>query len=267
MDKKETRFLLVISDTHCGSDVGLAPVEFKTGKGNIISHGSNALQAWLWATYQRCLADAYEIIGKNKFNLLINGDVIEGIHHRSPEVISTYWEEHLAIAEECLAPVAKKANETYVVKGTECHTLELENTLADRLGAVEGVAKEKWLFEMCGNLIDATHHISATGRSYLEGSALSIFMGNARQSYARAGHRVPEIFIRAHRHTPGYFTDGRGCISVTGAFQGLTRYAHKVVPDAISCPSVSLYEWKGFSLPTHHLISYDKPQAKIRKAN
>ena len=266
MPKKSTRYLLVISDTHCGSDVGLAPVEFKTQKGNIVSHGANALQAWLWATYQKCLKDAYDIIGRNSFNLLINGDAIEGIHHRSPEVISQYWDEHLAMAEECLTPVAKKANETYVVKGTECHTLNLEDALASRLGAVEGTAKEKWLFKMNDHLIDATHHISATQRAYLEGSALSIFMGNARQNYARAKHEIPHIFLRAHRHTPGFYSDGRSCISVTGAFQGLTRYGHKVVPDALPCPSVSLYEWRNFALPTHHLICYDKPQERIRQA-
>jgi hypothetical protein len=248
--------------------VGLAPPEFKTKKGNLIAIGENRIQTWLNAYYTRALEDLKGIIGRQPFNLVINGDAIEGIHHRSPEVVSQYWEEHLGIAKAVLKPLTSKANEIFVVKGTECHTQGLEDDLARNIGAVGGKAENKWLFRMNGHLIDATHHISTSGRAYLEASALGIFMGNARLNYARDRHEVPKIFLRGHRHAPGEYSDGRGRMIITGAWQGLTRYGHKVVPDSLPCPSISVLDWtQGFALPTHYSIQYEPPQQEIYETN
>lgn len=257
---------LIVSDTHCGSDVGLLAPSFQTGKGNVITHGNNHHQAWLWQNWKSLLAEAYKIIGKDKFVLTINGDAIEGIHHRSTEMVSQKWEEHLQIATDILKPVADKAAKVLVVKGTECHTQNLEQALSDRLGG--GVAKDKHLYRMHGCLIDAAHHMGTTSRSYLEASSYSIHMGNARLNYARAGHEIPKVFLRGHRHVGGQFNDGYGIYAVTGAWQFLTRHGHKVVTDSIPSPTILVLDWRGArkgDLPRVHELRATPPQEEIQE--
>lgn len=258
---------VVISDTHCGSDVGLMPPSFTTGAGNAITHGVNAHQSWLWQEFQSAWGQVQDVLNGDDFILTLNGDAIEGIHHRSTEMVSQKWEEHLGIATECLKPIAEQASDILVVKGTECHTANLEAALARELGS-KHTAKDKWLYEVSGCLIDAAHHMGATSRAYLEASAYSIHMGNARQQYQRAGHRVPKVFLRGHRHVGGYFYDGYGIFAVTGAWQFLTRHGHKVVTDSIPSPTILVLDWRrvpqgGFPAITE--IRSTPPQATIHE--
>lgn len=233
---------VIISDTHCGSDVGLMPALWENGKGNQLTHGNNFHQQWLWENFISCQQRVYDYLGKEPFILTFNGDAIEGIHHRTTEIVSSKWEEHLDIAIKCLKPLADKSHATLVVKGTECHTLNLENELNRQLGG-EG-AKDKWLYKINGCLVDAAHHIGTTSRAHLESSAYSINIANASRQAERAGHEVPRVFLRGHRHVGGYFSDGYSMMGITGAWQFLTRHGHKVVPDSIPSPTIMVLDWR-----------------------
>jgi hypothetical protein len=170
------------------------------------------------------------------------------------------------MAAEALKPLTSKAAATFVVKGTECHTHDVESYLARLIGARDEVAREKWLINIHGCAIDATHHIGATSRAYLEASALSITLGNARLNSVRAGHPVAQVYLRGHRHCGGVYSDGSGMIGVTGGWQFLTRHGHKVVPDSIPRPSLLILDWRGKpqgALPTPHHIFYNPPAPKV----
>ena len=121
----------------------------------------------------------------------------------------------------------------------------MEDVLADLLKAEKRKALEKWLVEINGCLIDATHHMPTTTRAYLEAGAMSIVLGNARVNAIRAGHQPAQIYLRGHRHCGGVFSDGAGMLAVTGAFQMLTRFGYKVVPDSIPRPSIIVLDWRG----------------------
>lgn len=258
---------VVVSDLHCGSDVGLSPPEVEMESGNVVGHGKNIHQAWLWQQWQEGFERVKEILGSDAAVLIVNGDATEGVHHHNnAEIIAQEIETHVSMAHECLKPLADLCGQTIVVKGTECHTRNMENLLAERLNAVSGKARDKWLFTINGCLIDAAHHIGVTSRAYLEASGLSIAMGNARLNYLRCGHQVPKVFYRAHRHCGGYYSDGFGCIGITGAFQMLTRHGMKVVTDAIPRPSILVSDWRGKKpgeLPTPHEIFFTPPQHEI----
>jgi hypothetical protein len=60
----------------------------------------------------------------------------------------------------------------------------------------------------------------------------------------RCGQEPARIYLRGHRHTGGWFSDGQGMIGVTGGWQFLTRYGRKVVPDAIPRPSAMVLDWR-----------------------
>lgn len=247
--------LVVVSDLHCGSKYAILPPDFELDTGNKIVHGNNAYHKWIW----QCWTEAKEWIAAqvngDEYAFLGNGDMIEGIHHRSNEHIMTLWEEHLQAAEQVLAPIVEPSSIAFFTLGTECHTLNLENTLASRLGAHGGLAKNKWLFDINGCLVDAAHHMVTTKRSYLAASGMGIEMGDAINEYAMSGHRVPKVFFRGHRHKGGTYSVNGHHFAVTGAWQGLTRYGHKVVGNALPVPSVIVAD---FTDPEFILIKEKK---------
>lgn len=254
------KLAVVVSDLHCGSDVGLLPLGAVTEKGNAI--GQNLCQQWLWSKWEEMLESVGSIVGDDPFALLINGDATEGIHHHSTEIVSAKISEHLQFAEQALAPLAQRAAHVFVSKGTECHTLNMESQLAARLCAEGLAARDKWQISINSCLIDMAHHMPATSRRYLEAGALSITLGNARLNYADAGHRLPKVFLRGHRHCGGYYSNGHAAIGVTGGWQFLTRHGHKVVTDAIPHPSSLILDWRTVpegGLPIPHILKYDPP--------
>jgi len=251
---------LVCSDLHCGSDVGLLPETVHLEDGQIIGHGNNRLQKWLWQSWQKGLADMMKIIGKDPFILTMTGDLIEGVHHRSDEVVVMKMMEHLRIAEVALGDTIKKATKTYIIRGTECHVHDFETVFAKNFGL--GKAHDFIQYEMNGVLIDARHHMPATGRLHLEASALSIVMANNRSNAIRAGHKPARVFLRGHRHVAGHYSDCESMILVTGAWQGLTRHGKKVVADSISRPSIALLDARKTPigmLPAVHHIAFNPP--------
>lgn len=261
----KTEMLVVVSDLHCGSDVGLAPPKTKTAKGNIIGFGDNVHQAWLWDRWLEGAAAIKSIVGKSrKAALVLNGDATEGSHHRNEaSLIAADIEVHTQMAQECLLKLSCLCSKIFIVKGTECHTANMETQLAKRMGAEGARARDKWLLQINGCLVDAAHHMTTTGRAYLEASAMSILMGNARLNYMRSHQPVPSVYLRAHRHCGGYYSDNDGLFAVTGAFQFLTRHGFKVVTDSIPRPSLLVLDWRGKlegALPAVHSITFNPPK-------
>lgn len=265
--RMKTQLLVVVSDIHCGSDVGLAPPKTTTEAGNEISFGKNIHQEWLWNNWCAGIEQVKTIVGDSPAALLVNGDATEGVHHRNEaSLIAALIDTHINMAEECLKPLVDICHKRFVTLGTECHTLHMEDELAARIEAETGAAKDKWHFSINGCEIDAAHHMPTTGRGYLEASHMSICMGNARMNYQRSGHGVPKVFLRGHRHCGGYYSDGSGLFAVTGAWQFLTRHGHKVVTDSIPSPTFLVLDWRGLpegSLPIVREIKFHKPTHEV----
>jgi hypothetical protein len=263
MTKQKTPIgAVVVSDLHCGSVVGLWPDNHKTESGNIVALGNNLHQQWLWDCWNDKDQKIADHFGKDPFVLIVNGDCIEGRHHGSSEVVASLNYDHALAAIECLLPLAQKASAVYMTAGTECHVGDWEKMIAKNINAKW--LGDKGLLELNGTLIDIAHHMPTSARAYLEAGAMSITMGNARQNYARVGHRVPKVYLRGHRHVGGVFNDGSGVFMVTPAWQMLTRYGHKVVGDSICRPGFGILDWRGCGkneLPATKLVNYEPSQA------
>jgi hypothetical protein len=267
MTKKPIVGAIVVSDLHCGSSVGLWPDGFETKTGNKIGLGKNLHQQWLWQCWQDAVEKGIKHFGKDPFALLLNGDLLEGIHHGTKEVVAQDCLDHSNAAIEALRPLANASAVTYLTAGTECHVKNWEEYIATKLDGKW--CGDKALIEINGTLIDMAHHMPTSSRAYLEAGAMSITMGNARQNYSRVGHRVPRIYLRGHRHTGGIFNDGAGIFMVTPAWQLLTRYAHKVVGDAICRPGIGILDWRGCNegeLPATKLVTYEPKESRPIKS-
>ena len=264
--KKQPVGAVVVSDLHVGGTTALWPPDGQLTSGNTVGFGSNVHQAWLWEVWQDTIKTAKEHFGKDPWVLILNGDLVEGAHHNNKEVNAAIESDHMEAAIQCLRPLVRLAQKTYVIRGTECHTREFESCIAKQIQAE--FAGDKLMLEIHGTLIDAAHHMPTTGRAYLEAGALSILMGNARLNYARVNHRLPKVFLRAHRHVVGAYSDGTGAIVATGAYQLLTRWAKKVVGESICRPAFAILDWRGRpkdSVPAITLPTYDPNEEAIRR--
>lgn len=260
--KTKSRIVVLLSDLHIGSTVGLWPEGFTSNEGYPI--GQNQFQKWLWKCWKDCQEWIAQTVGKDEFELVLNGDLVEGIHHRSLQVMSPDVGDQTAAVVQVLDALPYKPTNIHMIKGTECHTRNDEIRLGKHLGASKDpqTGQHAWDsldLEVNGTLFNFAHHISATSRSYLEASAHSIALGNMTHSRARVGRRVPSVICRAHRHRHGIWTDGNQISAITGAWQGLTRHGYKVVPDAVPEPSCIIFDTRKTDkgdLPLFHQRKY-----------
>lgn len=247
---KGIRLAIVIGDTHAGSSVGLLPPDFSTLEGQPI--GQNAVQKWLW----ECWTDWTEnwlpaLAGNDPFVLILNGDLIEGKHHGTTQVISDDTKDHASAAFQILAPIAKRAAKVYVTLGTECHTKTTEHSLGKELGATPEPGTKRYAWDRLdasigGTRTIVTHHITPTSRPWLEASALSIHLGAERLEAVRNGEpHLPKVLCCQHRHRFGTYSDGSGLCVVGPAWQMGTRHTGKVVPNARCQPGVFALDMRG----------------------
>lgn len=237
--------VLFISDPHFGSDVAPMPtpnaITLTNGEGN----SQNPLQAQMHEVWMEHTKQALADLKCRRFLLVLNGDVIEGSHHRSDEALAKV-DDHVLIAQWYLKPLYDACENAVMVYGTDCHTGRKENSIAKHFGRKflgnPDISTQKAMdaveIEVHGCLYNILHHMPCTSKSYLEAGALSSVIGDSRNQHARNGRRMPDVWLRAHRHTCGYYCDGRGLIAVNGAYQFKTRHGNKVVPDSETFPSM-----------------------------
>lgn len=247
MLKSKSKLALIVSDTHVGSTVGLWPESFTAAEGHTIT--GNPFQRWLWDCWSDMTKWATKVIGKDQHDLILNGDLVEGQHHRTVQVMTADIGDQSAAVKQVLGPLGERAASTHVILGTECHTRNDELRIGHFLGASKDpiTGQHAWNsldVEYHGTLCNFAHHISATARPYLEASAHSIALGAMTMSRARTGKRIPTVVVRGHRHRHGVWTDGNLLSLTLGAWQGLTRHGYKVVPDAVPQPSVVILDWR-----------------------
>ena len=260
------KFLLLLSDTHIGSNVALWPEHFKSQTGHELPQ--SVFQKWLyecWGDMQEwaktTISDICDTDEPELFTVF-NGDVIEGIHHKTIEIMSPNKDDQYTAAVQLLEPIRELSDKMFMVKGTECHTQNAESTIGDILKCEVNpdtghAAFDHLKLDVNGCIMDFAHHTSATTRPYLEASIHGIQMGVAVMEAHRNGQAVPHVVCRAHRHRHGIFKDGNSISAITGPWQGLTRHGRKVVPAAVCNPSVVLFEFKeGQLLPETHEMVY-----------
>ncbi len=223
------------------------PATVETQAGQTVSP-SNLVQQWLLENWQLNLKDFHDYRQGREFILVLVGDLIEGIHHRTREVWSPEEMDHCTAAIDLLQPLSQSASMVLACKGTECHTKNYEEHIAQELNVeVCPKTKKRCLdtvnLEVGRHLVQFRHHMPTTSRVYLEAGALSIVLGNTQLSYSRAKQRVPDIVVSGHRHREGVYYDSQSMMICCPAWQALTRHGHKVVPGALPRPSLLVIDF------------------------
>jgi hypothetical protein len=264
------RAVVVLSDIHAGSTVALLPPGFVTLEGTEI--GQSPIQRWLWECWTKCNVWIDDILGGDAHALVFNGDLIEGNHHGTKQVISPDVNDHVDAGIDIIKGRVAAADRTFFVKGTECHVGNSEiifgKALLEKGFRVEkdpstGLpAFDRLTLDVCGVRCVFRHHIPSAVRPYLESSQFSIQMGSEIMEAVRNGEQTPRVLCCAHRHRFGQFSDGHSLTVISPPWQMLTRHGHKVVSQARTKPGAYILDWRGVpdgKLPKVHELLFDAP--------
>lgn len=260
MSKKATRTLIVVSDTHCGCRMGLCPPTAQRVDGGG-SYLPSKFQQGMWRWWLE-FWDAWvpEVTRGEPYDVVHNGDAIDGSHHNSTTQISHNIEDQVRIAEAIMRPrveACKKLGGTYYhIRGTEAHvgqSGEYEERLARNLGAKpneEGQYARFDLWKRVGvstkrvhaPLVHLLHHIGTTASAAHESSAVNAELTASYVEAARWNREPPDFIVRSHRHrsiaVDMNSAKGYAAAIVTPAWQGKTPFAWKIPGARLSEPQV-----------------------------
>lgn len=242
--------IICISDLHSGCKLALCPPE-----GAALDDGGrympSSIQRRLWTMWQHFWRDWVPVVTKGEpYCVVMNGDVIDGVHHNSTTQISHNLEDQAEIAYRLLAPIVDKCKgRFYMVRGTEAHVGKSgveEERLAKRLGAIPNDAGQHARYDLwkrCGKgLVHFLHHIGTTSSSAHESSAINAELVAEFNEACRWGEQRPDVIVRSHRHRCAEVripTDsGFATACVTPAWQTKTPFAWKVAGARLSPPQI-----------------------------
>ena len=230
--------IVAISDIHAGSTFALLPphgVELDDGQVVLPNKYQSALwECWLdfWSHHVPTITKGYD-----KKAVVINGDLIDGVHHRTIALVSNSWEVQEKLATEILSPLPRHVGPTYVVRGTEAHSdvgAQSEERIARAIGAkkLDGHCSvyQLWI-EAEGVLIQFAHHVGTTSSAAYESSALMREMVAGLVEAGQFNKKLPSLFVRSHRHrycevsVPA--AEGKKTCIVTPGWQLRTPYIEK----------------------------------------
>lgn len=174
---------------------------------------------------------------RRPFVLVLNGDLIEGVHHGGKQLIWNSEPRHAEIAIELLRPLASKAKAVYCVAGTECHTKSWEEHIGKALGAVLDETTDRYApddldLNVRGYLTSFRHHTSTSARRGLQATKLGVQLVEEQSGAAGSQTPVPRVVVRSHCHVWGSYKEAGGHSIVVPAWQCFTRYTHKAAPAA-----------------------------------
>lgn len=242
---------IVVSDLHCGCRLGLCPPRVKLDGGGTYQHSAVQKTVWQWWKNEFWGKWVPSITDGKPFVVVLNGDILEGCHHRATSQISQNKADQAKIAQACLLPVLEKANPAaiYFVRGTEAHAGESSED-EERLSQALNIKKDKhgnytrpelWL-KVGDGLAHFQHHISTSGSNAYESTALCKEFSESCTEAARWGYQAPDWVVRSHRHRHAEVRvptrNGRGQCITLPAWQLKTPFCFKIAGARLSSPQI-----------------------------
>ena len=234
----DVRSIVVISDTHCGCQLGLCPASVRLDGGG--TYNASRLQNVVRGWYDEFWREFVPAATKGEpFAVVMNGDCLDGVHHNATTQITHNWNDQRNIAQTMLEPVVEACGGRYYhIRGTEAHggqSAEHEEAVAARLGAIadESGNHARWELRLRvdGHLVHFTHHIATSGSPYSQSSALQREAVNGYLETGRWGDEPYSLFVRSHRHVHSEVAfrsaHGKVTVTVTPAWQIKTPFVYR----------------------------------------
>lgn len=252
---QSVRNLIVVSDTHCGCRLGLfnpdVPVRLDDGGW----YRASEFQSQMWACWREFWDEWVPTVTRDEpYDVVHNGDVIEGVHHGATTQVSANILDQKRIAIAALAPVIAacraKGGRYFHIRGTAAHVGQssiFEEEVAEALGALPNSQGQHARYDLWkrvgtpdGPLVHLLHHIGTTGSAAHEASAVNAELTAEYVEAARWARQPPDYVVRSHRHRSIAvdLNSARGYAAaiVTPAWQGKTPFVWKVPGGRLSEP-------------------------------
>jgi hypothetical protein len=194
--------LAIISDTHVGSSTALAPLEFTVhGRSEVEAQttGANKLQRWLYECWQDYWDHVFKLAKKKRLIVVHCGDLVDGLHHGSLQVMNEISDQVEAF-EELMLPILAKADGFYGVLGTGPSHAGMDNSTEAQiyrdLGAIE--FGQNLTLNVDGVLHTFFHHGRSGGRPWT--SSAAGLAAEVMLDFAQAGLPLPNYIWSGHTH-------------------------------------------------------------------
>lgn len=243
--------LAVTSDLHCGSTVALCPPEVPLDDGG--AYKASKAQRWMW----QCWLDFWSQVDAARKDAggdlytLFNGDLVDGNHHGTTQIVTGNTNGQSSILSECMkVPLALKPDKIWIIRGTDAHVGQSacsEERFADGLRRdkrpivsetnTESASHWHARAEIHGRRFDFAHHGRVGTRPWTKPNvvmnlAAEIFMDHALEDFdAGRMPTAPHVAIRSHMHQ---FVDTGGAhrtrVLQTPAWQLATSFINRIAP-------------------------------------
>jgi hypothetical protein len=236
--------LVVVSDLHAGSTVGVCPPRVELDDGG--DYKASKAQKWLWQNWLDFCGKVEAKVGALDANLVVvfNGDCVEGNHHSTLQTITANSTTQIKIAQKVMAPLVNIADDVFIVRGTPAHVGEsakYEEHLADDLTNVVRESKHAashWHLPLSikGTVFDIAHHGSLGRLPWTRPNSVNKIAAAMIIDSHQRGAQVPNVVIRSHLHQYADTGNNYSKIRViaTPAWQLPTGYVNKIQPGAIA---------------------------------
>lgn len=233
-----------ISDLHCGGSTALMPPVWKNADGLEIRQ--NKAQAWMWDRWQDLAQRVKrEALGGVEVFGLFNGDIVEGRHHETPQLVSVEPDDHADIATECIDLVAAWCRRLMFIAGTDAHVGHqgrTENIVAKTFAAQgkevirpPDTALHVWpvaLANIGGVEFNIAHHGRGSGLERNRNNAANAEAADQAINAKFLGLPTPRYVLRGHTHffARGIYDRTGTEALVTGCWQLSTSHGHRIKP-------------------------------------
>jgi len=204
--------VVFVNDLHVGHPFAICPASWVLHDGNVFT--PNELQQQIRAHWVDCWRDIKVLRKGKKLIVIPVGDLVEGLHHDSTQIITMRQDTQEAMAIAVLEEGMKLAgfrrgDQIRFVTGTPAHD-------GNGLQSVERIARaifetnddgrlssDRLLLRIGGHLFDIAHQPgSGTGnRAWTHGNPFQAWLKSLYYQALETGQEPPRYVIRAHHHT------------------------------------------------------------------
>jgi len=229
----------------------MPPEGFTTAEG--VKLTLTAAQESLWPRFEEYAERVAARRKGRRLVVVLNGDLIDGDHHESPQIMPRDEQEQSAVFLAVWAHFKKLVNwragdSVYVMRGTDQRRTHGSRYSADKIAEAIGAERPpsngaSWdllRVELGGHLIEFTHHAPASvgKRESTRGNAMRSWLRSKVSQLVGRNLRVPSLFVWGHVHVThleltDYLFNGvrrvSKCMSLP-AFQLPTDYVTQRLP-------------------------------------
>lgn len=283
MARNRKTTLVVFSDLHVGSSVGLWPGKHAIEGGGV--YEANVYQKWLYDCWKEMVAEVRAM--RPAPTLILNGDAIQGSNWRDGQLVASQISDQCSAAYKLIEPLRKAASAFYMVRGTEWHEGKASDDveqLASALDAVKDPAtgQNTW-WEIFMNLgfddkhpgptAHIAHHVGISSVPWYEATVPLRDSLLLLAELARFGGPNVRVVLRAHRHRCiGVYAPPDIHVWVSPAWQLKTAFAYKRASSMVAQIGYLVLEYDGvdvvvkprmFPLPGWHVEEPWRPTQKL----